>query len=180
MDPDLFNQFGAATGNATGFGSGFDTVPSSDQMFSAVDSSGNSLMPTLPQALTAGGSILSAYGDILSGDESAEAYDYNAGLALTQGQFEVNDIESSEDDTLSTQKAIYAKAGVTMTGSPLDTAVNTASQFEMDKQIATYNAASKANMDQYEGQVAKQQGEFGAAGSLIKGAEGIGMLAMLS
>lgn len=176
MDPDLFNQFGSAVGDSVVSGSGAATAPS----FSAVDSSGNSLMPSLPLAMQAGGSILSAYGDILGGDESQQADDYNAGLALQQGQFEVADLATSEHDTLSTQRAMYAKAGVTMSGSPLDTAVNTATQFEMDKQIATYNAASKANMDTYEGKVAKQQGEFNAAGSLLQGAEGIAMMAMLA
>ena len=50
----------------------------------------------------------------------------------------------------------------------------------MSKQIATYNAQSKANMDQYEGNVAKQQGEFAAAGSIMQGAESFGMLALLA
>ena len=57
---------------------------------------------------------------------------------------------------------------------------NTASNFEMDKQINTYNAESKANMDKYAGEVAQQQGEMGAAGSLLQGAEGIGMLALMA
>lgn len=177
MDPDLFNQFGSMVGDSVASGSAEDTVPTFSA--SSVDSSGNSLMPTLGQSLAAGGSILSAFGDIMAGDESQQADDYNAGLALTQGQFEIQDLNTSEADTLSTQHAMYAKAGVAMTGSPLDTALNTASQFEMDKQITTYNAASAANMDKYEGQIAKQQGEFNAAGSLLQGAGDMGMMAMM-
>lgn len=177
MDPDLFNQFGNAVGEASASGSGFDTVPSADTMQQYVDSSGNSIMPTLPQAMTAGGSILGAFGDILAGDESQQADEYNANLALTQGQFEVKDLDTSEHDTLSTQQAMYAKAGVTMSGSPLDTALNTATQFEMDKQIVTYNAQSKANMDQYEGKLAVQQGNFKAVTDVVQGAEQLAMLA---
>ena len=35
-------------------------------------------------------------------------------------------------------------------------------------------------MDKYAGAVAQQQGEMGAAGSLLQGAEGIGMLALMA
>jgi hypothetical protein len=155
------------------------TMPTATEIQgSTVDSSGNSL--TLPQGLIAGGSILSAFGDILSGDESQQADDYNASLALEQGQFEVQNTDLQEASTLSTQEAMFAKAGVTMSGSPLDTALNTASNFEMTKQVETYNAASAANMDKYKGEVAAQQGEFSAAGDLLKGAEGIGGLALLA
>jgi hypothetical protein len=123
----------------------------------------------LGQGLGVAGTVLGAYGDIMAGDEAQKADDYNANLALEQGQFEVSDLGTEETDTLSTQRAMYAKAGVTMSGSPLDTAFNTASQFEMDKQIATYNAQSKANMDTYEGQVAKSQGQIKAGESLLSG-----------
>lgn len=180
MDPDLFNQFGNMAGEASASGSGFDTVPTADTMQQYVDGSGNSNMPTLPQSMMAGGSILSAYGDILAGEESQQADEYNAGLALEQGQFQVEDIDSSEQDTLSTQQAMYAKAGVTMSGSPMDTALNTATNFEMSKQISTYNAASQANMDQYEGKVAAQQGNFKATEALIQGGEQLAMLAAMS
>ena len=178
MNPDDMNNLGDMFGASTGSGSGFSTVPTADQLTPTVDSSGNSL--TLPQGLQAGGAILSAYGDILSGDESQQADDYNASLALMQGEFANQQLGLSETSTLSTQQAIYAKAGVEMSGSPLDTALNTASQFEMDKQINTYNAESKANMDKYAGEVAQQQGEMGAASSLLQGAEGIGMLALMA
>lgn len=178
MDPDLFNQFGTAFGDSTASGSGYDTVPTANDL--AVDSSGNSTMPTLPQSLTAGGSILSAFGDIMAGDESQQADEYNAGLALEQGQFEVQDLNTGEADTLSTQRAMYAKAGVTQSGSPMDTALNTATNFEMDKQITTYNAASQANMDEYEGKVAVQQGDFKAAGALLQGGESVATSAAMS
>ena len=178
MNPDDMNNLGDMFGASTGSGSGFSTVPTADQLTPTVDSSGNSL--TLPQGLQAGGAILSAYGDILSGDESQQADEYNASLAIEQGQFEVQNTDLQEASTLSTQEAMFAKAGVTMSGSPLDTALNTASNFEMTKQVETYNAASKANELNYEGAVAKQQGEFGAAGSLLQGAEGLGMLALMA
>lgn len=121
-------------------------------------------------ALSALSSGLGAFGSLLAGQESQDAYNYNAQLALTQGQFEVQDLDTAEQDTLSTQKAMYAKAGVTMSGSPLDVAVHTASGFEMDKQIANYNSQSKANMLTYEGKVAKSQSQIKAGSQLLSGA----------
>lgn len=175
MDPDLFNSLAGTSPLNSFSSSSIDSIPSGDLTLSAVDSSGNLTMPSLGTALKAGGSILGAFGDIMAGDESQQADEYNAQLALEQGQFELRNLDTAETDTLSSQHAIYAKAGVTMSGSPLDTAINTASQFEMDKQITNYNAQSKANMLQYEGKVAKQKGEFAAAESLLTGAAGLAM-----
>ena len=162
MDPNLWDNTSPYTA---------PSEPADAFSLSAVDSSGNDTVPTkslsLGQGLQVGGSVLGAYGDILAGQEAQQADNYNAQLALEQGQFEVSDLATEEVDTLSTQRAMYGKAGVTMSGSPLDTAVNTASQFELDKQIATYNAQSKANMDVYEGRVAKQQGQVKAGESLL-------------
>ena len=86
-----------------------------------------------------------------------------------QGQFNVEQLNVSEVSTLSTQRAAYAKAGIMQSGSVLDTALQTATQFEYSKQVATYNAQSAANMDIYEGKVAKSQGEMELATGLLKG-----------
>lgn len=177
MNPDQFNllaglgKFQPDTQVPT-----IDNMSSNDLTLSAVDSSGNMTMPSLGQGLQIAGTVLNAYGDVVAGKESKAAYDYNAQLALDQGQVDLLQLDKGEADTLSTQRAMYAKAGVTMSGSPLDVAVNTASQFEMDKQIANYNAQSKAAMDTYEGEVAKQQGEFKAGMSLLSGAADLAMI----
>ena len=134
---------------------------------------------TASDAMSAGSDILSGIGKYMQGQESAKAYKYNAGIALQQGQFQVEQIGKEEVSTLSTQKAMYAKAGVEMSGSPIDTALNTATNFEYSKQIATYNAQSAANMDNYEAAVAKQQGEFGLASGIAGAAMGIGMALLL-
>jgi hypothetical protein len=177
MNPDQFNLLSGIGNLHPDNLSGLDNTPASDLSLSSVDSSGNML---LPEGMMAGGAILSAFGDIMSGNESAAADEYNAQLALEQGQFEVQKLGEEETGTLSTQHAMYAKAGVTMSGSPLDVATSTATQFEMSKRIAMYNAASQANADRNAAAAAKSKGEFGAAGSLLQGAEGLGMLAMLA
>lgn len=151
------------------------STPSDEQIAdsSIVNSSGFSIGPG--SLLSAASSGLGAFGSLLAGSEAQGAYDYNAQLALEQGQFEVQDLETAEAETLSSQKAIYAKAGVTMSGSPLDTATRTAFGYEMDKQIATYNAQSKANVDKYNGQVAKSQSQIKAGEQLLSGASSLAM-----
>lgn len=135
------------------------------------DSSGNSMSGLdTGDMMKLAGSGLSAWGDILAGNEANQADQYNAQLAIEQGEFRISELDYEEASILSTQKAMYAKAGVTMSGSPLDAALNTASQVEMDKQITTYNAQSKANMDIYKGKVAESQGQVKAGEALLSGA----------
>ena len=125
------------------------------------------------EALTAGSDVLGGIGSLLQGQETQMADEYNANLAIQQGQFNVEQLNVSEVSTLSTQRAAYAKAGVMQSGSVLDTALATATQFEYSKDIATYNAQSQANMDNYLGKEAKSQGEMGFAGGLLKAANSL-------
>ena len=124
----------------------------------------------VPTFLKAGGDVLSGIGAYMQGQEEAGAYEYNASLALMEGKFNVEQINLDETQTLSTQKAMYAKAGVESSGSVLDTALNTATQFEYSKQVENFNAQSKANMDIYEAKMAKSKGQFGLATGLLEGA----------
>lgn len=170
MDPELFNSLSGVGDLAPYSPPDMSKMPAGNLTLSAIDSSGHSTMPTLGQGLGIAGDLFSAFGDLQAGQSTADAYNYNAQLALEQGQFDVSGLDVEETDTLSTQKAMYAKAGVAMSGSALDVALNTASNFEMDKSIANYNAQSKANMDEYQGRMAKQQGEFKAGMSILSGA----------
>ena len=142
---------------------------------STTPSTGNQV----PTFLKAGGSVLSGIGTYMQGQEEAGADEYNASLALQEGAFNVQQLGEQETQALSTQKAMYAKAGVEQSGSVLDTALNTATQYEYSKQVAEFNAQSKANMDVYEANAAKSQGEMGLAGGLLQGAETLGLAALL-
>lgn len=147
---------------------------------SSVDSSGNSLSGLqIPSFLKLGSTILGGVGDLMVGDEKAGAYDYNADLALQQGQIQLEQLDTSEEDLLSTQKAMYAKAGVTQSGSPLDAALNSATQAEMDKQISRYNTESKVNMYRYQAQVAESQAKVKAGNDLFSGAGSMALSLML-
>jgi hypothetical protein len=154
--------------------SGYDPSPVDNMSSSSLTLSnpgGFSMsMPSAGSVLRAGSSILGGIGAYMQGQEEAGADEYNASLALQEGVFQVQQIGKEEGQTLSTQKAMYAKAGVEQSGSVLDTALSTATQFEYSKQVATYNAQSAANVDNYEAAMAKSQGKMGLAMGLMGGA----------
>lgn len=166
MDTSLLDQMDEfGTGDFSNYNPPTDTEVATSSI-----SNPSSGLPSAGSILGAGASILGGIGSYMQGQEEAGADEYNASLALQQGQFNVKEIGSSEESTLSTQKAMYAKAGVEQSGSVLDTALNTATNYEYDKQVATFNAQSEANMDNYEAKMAKSQGEMGLAEGLLGGA----------
>jgi hypothetical protein len=118
-------------------------------------------------AFSAGASLMGGIGSYMQGEETQKADDYNASLALMEGTFNVEQLGMEESSTLATQKAMYAKAGVEQSGSVLDVALSTATQYEYSKQVANFNAESAANMDTYEGKIAKSQGEMGLATGIL-------------
>lgn len=134
--------------------------------------------------LSVGGDLLSGLGQLEQGLEIQDADNYNAQIlssqaeqSLVAGNIETAKIGVAEEELLGTQKAMYAKAGVTTFGSPTDVALNTASNFEYDKQIATYNANvqaqnlnSQAGLEKMYGAEAANKGIMSLGASLLKGA----------
>ena len=154
-----------------------DQVPLDNINVDGLNVTSNSSNSNIPTPSIGAGTLTSAFGSILSGiggymqgQEEAGADEYNASLALMEGEFNVEQIGLQEKNTLSTQKAMYAKAGVEQSGSVLDTALNTATNFEYDKQVATFNSQSAANMYDYKARVAKQQGAFALGSGIAEGA----------
>ncbi len=137
----------------------------------------------IPTEITALGDIFQGAGDLMVGAETQNAYNYNSAIlanqaqeALTAGELTVEEIDAAEKVLLSTQKAMYAKAGVTSHGSPTDVALETATNFEFDKLVTTYNAKvaasnleSKAALEKYYGQVAANKAQFNMGQALLKG-----------
>jgi hypothetical protein len=134
------------------------------------------------------GDILGGIGGLMQGEEVSAADSYNASILESQipevqFAYDINlkDIEGAEGDVLDTQRAMYAKSGVEMTGSPLDVALGTAASFEMDKLISKYNEKiaiqniqSKAAMEKYQGKVAVNAGIFKMGSGLLS--VGLGMM----
>ena len=65
---------------------------------------------------------VSAWGDIMAGSAERKAYDMNASMVEFAGEQTQEDITKQEKELTSTQRAMFAKAGVTQSGSPLEVA----------------------------------------------------------
>ena len=143
-----------------------------------------------PQAvdyLKAGGDILGGFGGLMQGFEMQDAYNYNSGILEQQADqimfssdLNIEEIGQAEDELLSTQKAMYAKAGVTQVGSPTDVALQSATNFEFDKLVSRYNAEvaaanvrSKADINKYYGKEVAREGVMNLGKSLLSAAGGL-------
>ena len=155
MDPNYMDSTISLSGDASMVGG------------SGYSSSG---MGGFASGLKAAGMLGKAYGTLQVGKEVKAADEYNAALVREQGVMEQYQIDKAEVSLLSTQRAMYAKSGVTQSGSPLDTALASAAGFELDKQIANYNTQSKANMLDYEGKMAEKNAKSQATMQLLEGA----------
>lgn len=118
----------------------------------------------VPLALLAftASTALKAYGEHKSYKDQSSASSFNAGLSELQARL----IEQSsfldqyrmgrqKKQFTSMQRAQYARSGVTSEGSPLEVMADSASQLELDKQIAKYNADIQKN--QYLSQANQQR-----------------------
>ena len=120
--------------------------------------------------LQVAGSIGSAIGTMQAGAQTRAADENNAALVAEQGVLEQYQLDKSEVALQSTQQAMFAKAGVTMTGSPLDAMLQSSANFELDKQISKYNTQSKVDMLNWEGKMAQKNANQQAGMDLLKGA----------
>jgi hypothetical protein len=175
-----------------------ETPQDSFDLFSTMDYSPSSSGFSFGDAgmlLKGAGTAISMFGEYQQGQAQKEAFDFNATLedfsaeaTKVAGEQEQASIESGEESMLSTQRAITAKNNVTMSGSPLDAALVTASNFEMDKAVADYNNKikvlqyqSKASQDRYYGQVAQNESRTKMASTLMSGIGSIvGMAALMA
>lgn len=146
---------------------------------STASSSGGFNMGGLAAGFGILGTGLKAFGQYQQGQQIAGADEYNAALAIQGSEYDIGRIDVAEKDMSGTQAAMYAKAGVTMSGSPLDVMLKTATNFELDKQVSNYNAQSKAAMLRYEGAQAKKQADFNAGSTLLSGALSIASTAAM-
>lgn len=145
------------------------------------DSSGNSMsgldFGSIGKGMGGVGSLFKVFGDYQQGQQIAEANEYNAQLIMQQADFNIDRLDREETLLAGHQRALYAKAGVTLSGSPLDVMLDSASQVELDKQVMAFNAQSKANMLGYEGEVAKNQARMKMGMDLLSGAMSIAQMA---
>jgi len=136
------------------------------------------------EMLAAGSAIVGAVGAIQQGKAQQSMANYNAAVAERAAEsakvaaaFEESAQRSQAEKLRSTQRALFARSGVTPEGSPLLVEADTAAQAEQDAlairfsgSAAEARAKSQAAMSRFEGRVAKQASMFKAGTSLLSGA----------
>jgi hypothetical protein len=134
-------------------------------------------------ALTLASTAVSAYGQYQQGQQQAQAAEYNAAVARQQaeasreaGKLEAARIRKQKERLTGRQRAMYAKAGVTMEGSPMEVMLDSATDAEMDALITEYNyetqarqAGSQASMSQWRAGVYERTGTQRAGATLLQG-----------
>ena len=142
--------------------------------------------------LMVAGTAVQMFSSISESQSMARAEKANAEMSLMNAaavnkasEYEVQKLKRAKGQTLSLQRAMYAKSGVLITeGSPLEVMADTATQFEMDIQAERYNAAVESAKYQYESKYRsglassyRSQGYYGAGATLLSG---LGQYSLLS
>ena len=124
------------------------------------------------KSLGTAGVATQMFGAITEGMSTQKAYNRNASIYDEQGNALMANLPITQhrlkreyNQVSGAQQAMYAKAGVKMSGSPLEVALDSAKEYELDKAITDYNyklqqnkLKNQANMERYYGKVAKRQG----------------------
>lgn len=123
------------------------------------------------------GQVVSGIGMITQGKQEKSMGDYNASIYEQQAQSERNSQVLLEQQKrkviksqLGTQTAAYAKSGIKMSGSPLEVALDSLTNANMDIAIDKYNSEVKARGYESSAAMAKYEAKQQASRSYTKGA----------
>ncbi len=118
---------------------------------------------TLP-LLILGGGILQSIGQRQKAESEAQALEFNATLAEQDAIIskERREIERGPEEKrlksfISTQRALFAKAGVTLSGSPITVLEETSAAGELDLIIGDINASIEQSRLQSEAEISKAE-----------------------
>lgn len=137
----------------------------------------------LPMILMALGAGLGAINSFQQGSAMRAASDYNSRLASYQSDLATQ--QSAIDETrqrrlgyksLSSMRAGYGAAGVTIEGSPLDVIENSAAEAEMDAllvrhqgQLRAWGYQAQSELDKFQGKQAQRAGFMNGVSTLLTG-----------
>lgn len=127
--------------------------------------------------------LVSAGGVVYSAQQQKKTADYRAKLAEEAGEevqagTEVEKARAEREGKrlLARQRAMYAKSGVKMEGSPLEVLADTQAELDLDQMIIEHGGMSRASAYEREGMFLRQQGKsaqtagyIGAGSSLLSG-----------
>ena len=124
---------------------------------------------------------LQTAGPVMQGFQASKAEEFNASLMRANAQairhaadIDIYRQRKRAKSLHSTQKAKYAKAGVTLEGSPMEVMIDSAAEAELDMAITDYNAKVKmaqaeSAAEQYEksAKMYKMRGIMGGLNTLL-------------
>ena len=135
------------------------------------------------QALSAASTYAQAQAQAQAYEASARAAEQQAQAQRKKGEYQAGVIRDKGQSVLSTQRARYGASGVAMTGTPLEVALSTTRDVEMDALMARYNAEVDARRSEGQASIYRSQasaasraGTIGAVGTLLTGAATLGMM----
>ncbi|MCM8784562.1 MAG: hypothetical protein NC818_07375 [Candidatus Omnitrophica bacterium] len=137
----------------------------------------------------AGMEIASQYQQARAYQEQAE---YNARVAELQAQqveraqkLEEYRLNRAKEALLGKQRALYAKAGVSLEGSPLEVLADTEAQYQLDLSVSRYNAdvqkrrlGYEAGYQRYAGKQYMRAGYLGMGTTLLTTGTKLGLLGL--
>jgi len=115
------------------------------------------------------GMAVSAAGAIYAGMAQAAQYEAQAEAVAAQGRFEKYKLRKAQEAMTSKQRALYAKAGVSLEGSPLNVIADTYAQYEMDIAVNKYNTESKVASLEAAATSSRVSGFLQAGGTMLTG-----------
>lgn len=127
---------------------------------------------TTGQDLKLAGVGFGAFGDFLQSNEQARGFKLSASEVLREGRLAALRIRQRGKQVQSAQKVGYAKAGVELSGTPLEVMTKTAVQAEQDALETMRQAERQAKELRRAAKRAKKSGIGGLVGAGIGGAIG--------
>ena len=123
-------------------------------------------LPVIGTAVTVGAQIM-------QGMAQADAYEANADAVRAAGKFEKYKLRRAQEQMTSKQRALYAKSGVSMEGSPLEVMADSYAQYELDIAVNKYNTESEAKRLEAAAGASRTTGFLKAGGTLLTAASGM-------
>jgi hypothetical protein len=130
---------------------------------------GQVLIAALAVGTQVAGGVLQARAAQAEGDAVASAAEYNRVRALQQGRAEERRRRRVARRELSSQRVAFAKAGVTLEGSPLALLGQNAAEFEVDALNVGAAARNTANLERMRARSARRIGRRRAGAELLGG-----------
>lgn len=116
------------------------------------------------------GNVAQAGGQVISAKAQADALETQAALTEAKSKIQSARIRRAGVKLMSAQRAGYAKAGVTLEGTPTEVLAETAGDVEFEARMVEKFGAMEAAARRREAAATKTAGAIGSIGTVLSGA----------